>query len=174
MKTLLFVMIVALFGQQSIAQGMSGDYIKLVDPLDEPEFYCFDLTGWGDSLVLDDPIQAHTCKPLGQGPDQMFAFDGDQIQVVGYDRCLQAAGTAGRTVAGASILARECTDTGQSSAVQRFELDSSGKLHIKETELCVGVGSSSTPANGPSHIWRALIVMDCDADDSLSTWQIGL
>ena len=90
------------------------------------------------------------------------------------DDPIQVAGTAGTTLAGASILARECTSTGQPSTLQRFELDSSGKLRLKETELCVGVGSSSTPANGPSHIWRALFVMDCDADNSLSTWQIGL
>ena len=164
---------VALVAVPAFAQT-EGDRIMLADPLDEPEYYCFDLTGFRDSLVLDDPLQAHTCKAMGRGPDQLFAFEGEKIQVVGYDRCLQAAGTAGRTVAGASILARECTDTGRSSAMQRFELGSSGKLRIKDTDLCVGVGASSTPANGPSHIWRALIVLDCDADDSLSKWQIGL
>ena len=100
----------------------------------------------------------------------MFNFEGEQIQVVGYDRCLQASGTADTTLAGASILARECSDTVK---LQRFELDDSGKLHIKGSGLCVGVGSTSAPARGPSHIWRALTVIDCDTDASLSTWQIG-
>lgn len=153
----------------SAQESMQGDYIKLVDPLDEPEFYCFDLTGWQASLALDDPLQAHTCKQ--NGPDQMFAFEGDRIQVIGYDRCLQASGSSGSTLPGAAILARECSDSG---TLQGFELDGVGKMHIKETGLCVGAGTSSAQASGPSHVWRALVVMECDADDSLSTWQIGL
>jgi len=172
LKTIL-IFATAFIGLPAFAQD-EGDRIMLVDPLDEPEYYCFDLTGFRDHLVLDDPIQAHTCKPLGRGPDQLFAFEGEKIQVVGYDRCLQAAGNGSRTVAGASLMARECLDSGQSSALQRFELDTAGKMHIKETELCVGVGAMSAPANGPSHMWRALIVTECDTDDSLSTWQIGL
>lgn len=150
-------------------ENMQGDYIRLIDPLDEPEFYCFDLTGWQASLALDDPLQAHTCKE--NGPDQMFAFDGDHIQVIGYDRCLQASGSSGTTLPGATILARDCSD---SSTLQAFELDNAGKMHIKESGYCVGAGITSGEAAGPSHVWRALMVVECDADDSLSTWQIGL
>ena len=171
MRTFVFTVFLVLFGQQSMAQNASGQQIMLVDALDEPEFYCFDLTGFGDHLALEDPIQAHSCKLPERGPDQMFSFDGDQIQVVGYDRCLQASGTGDTTLPGASILARECSDTAK---VQRFELDDSGKLYVKDTGFCIGVSASSTPARGPSHLWRALFVMECDGDESLSTWQIGL
>jgi hypothetical protein len=171
MKFVSLILGVGLIAASSLTaqESTQGDYIKLIDPLDEPEFYCFDLTGWRASLALDDPLQAHTCKE--NGPDQMFAFEGDRIEVVGYDRCLQASGSSGTTLAGATILARECSDT---STLQGFELDAAGKLHIKETGLCVGVGTSSGEASGPSHVWRALVVADCDLDDSLSTWQIGL
>ena len=37
--------------------------IQLVDALDEPEFYCVDVPGFGTSLNLRSALTAHTCKP---------------------------------------------------------------------------------------------------------------
>lgn len=44
--------------------------IQLVDPLDEPEFYCVDVPGFQDNLRTDRPLQAHTCKP--GAADELF------------------------------------------------------------------------------------------------------
>lgn len=68
-------------------QAANGDLVRLVDPLDEPEFYCLDLSGWGDHLKLEDPLQAHTCK--GAEPaDQLFTVIDGKITVGDTDRCL--------------------------------------------------------------------------------------
>ena len=45
----------------------------LRDPLDEPEFYCVDVAGFGSNLNLNSPLQAHTCKPGAD--DEVFIFN---------------------------------------------------------------------------------------------------
>lgn len=42
----------------------------LEDPLDEPEFYCVDVAGFGANLNLNGPLQAHICKPVAGGEGQ--------------------------------------------------------------------------------------------------------
>lgn len=154
----------------SAQDGRQGDYIKLLDPLDEPEFYCFDLTGWGDHLVLDDPLQTHTCKTRG-GDDQMFSVVDNRIEVAGTDRCIQVAGSGGGTLAGSAVLARTCAET----ALQDISLTNEGQLMIGDSGFCIGSGNVSREASGPSHVWRTMIVVDCSAaDESLMTWQVGL
>ena len=37
--------------------------LQLVDALDEPEYYCVDVPGFGRSLNLQSALMAHTCKP---------------------------------------------------------------------------------------------------------------
>ena len=67
--------------------------LQLIDPLDEPEFYCVDVPGFRDSLQTDRPLQAHTCKPGAD--DELFLFnrpaDG-QISMPAYDLCMEAEG----------------------------------------------------------------------------------
>ena len=93
MFKLLITLFVSLFVTSVIAQEKSdGDYIRLVAELDEPEYYCFDLAGWGEKLRLDDPLQTHTCKLRG-GADQMFKFEEGQLTVVGFDRCVEVTGS---------------------------------------------------------------------------------
>lgn len=147
-----------------------GDHIRLIAALDEPEFYCFDIAGWGKSLQLDDPLQTHTCKHRG-GEDQMFRFANGRIVVAMYDRCVQVAGSSDVTLAGSAVLARTCSD----SPMQQFSLDDDGRIRITDTEYCLVAGPDSTNASGPSHLWRTLTVGDCNTSNTkLSTWQIGL
>jgi hypothetical protein len=147
-----------------------GDFIRLVAALDEPEFYCLDLAGWGAHLQLDDPLQTHTCKMRG-GDDQMFHFADGHLKASLFDRCVQAAGSSGKTLAGSAIIVRPCSD----NALQMLELDAEGRLRVGETNFCIAAGKDSTEASGPSHMWRTLIVADCDdAEESLATWQVGL
>ena len=37
--------------------------IQLIDPLDEPQFYCVDVPGFQNRVNLDAPLMAHTRKP---------------------------------------------------------------------------------------------------------------
>lgn len=161
----------AQMGSANTSSASEGDYIRLVAALDEPEFYCIDLTGWGQSLVLDDPLQAHTCK-LNGSTDQMFAVDGDHIKVSGYDRCLQVAGSSNKALPGSALLVRKCNDE---SPLQKIALTDNGKLVLQNTEYCLAAGTDTENASGPSHVWRTLTAEKCDNTDSeLTTWQLGL
>lgn len=149
----------------------AGELIVLVDPLDEPEFYCFDLAGWGQNLQLDDPLQAHTCKTRNAG-DQMFHFEDNRLKVSTQDLCVQVAGSTGRTLAGSAVLARPCVED---NPLQDLSFGDDGKVYVGETDFCIGVGTVSAAAGGPSHLWRALNVTYCEShDDNLLTWQRGL
>lgn len=144
--------------------------IRLVDPLDEPEFYCLDLSGWGDHVKLDDPLQAHTCKTRGAS-DQMFAIKDGKILVGETGRCLQVAVSSGKALAGSAILARKCSD----SAMQAFTLEDDGRISVTGSDLCIAAGDESTDASGPSHVWRVLSAERCDSvATELMTWQAGL
>ncbi len=152
------------------ADEHDGDYVRLVAALDEPEYYCFDLAGWGRNLLLDDPLQTHTCKGRG-GEDQMFHFADGQLKVSRYDRCVQIAGSSGVTLAGSAVIARPCSD----GPLQKLSLDDDGRVRLTGTDYCVAAGGDSTEASGPSHMWRTMTVESCsDTDDALIRWQVGL
>jgi len=157
----------ALVATHSFADAQQ--YVRLVDPLDEPEFYCLDLSGWGNHLKLEDPLQAHTCKIRG-GDDQMFSIEDGKILVGDTGRCLEVAGS-GAPLPGSAILARKCSD----SALQTFTLDEDGRITVTGSDLCLVVGSQSTDASGPSHMWRVLSIAPCDTTNpKFMIWQIGL
>lgn len=165
-----FTSLIAALPFVAIGDDESGDFVRLVAELDEPEFYCFDLAGWGEHLKLDDPLQIHTCKTRG-GEDQMFHFTDDQLIVSKYDRCAQVAGSGGETLVGSAVLARACSD----DPLQKISLDDNGRIHVGDTGLCLGAGPDSTEASGPSHMWRTLTVVGCEGGDkNLLTWQKGL
>lgn len=148
----------------------NGDFVRLVAPLDEPEFYCLDLAGWGDHLQLDDPLQTHTCKIKGGG-DQMFFFQDNRLKVAGFDRCVQVAGSGGETLTGSAVLARPCSD----NKLQDLTMDDDGLIHIGDSRYCLGAGGESTEASGPSHMWRTLIAVQCGTTPAnMKTWQVGL
>jgi hypothetical protein len=171
-KTTLSVGLVLIISSLVYAQNdaASGDFVRLIAPLDEPEFYCLDLAGWGDHVQLDDPLQTHTCKIRGGG-DQMFFFEDNRLKVAGFDRCVQIAGSSGVTLMGSSVLARACSD----NALQELSIDEEGYIHIGDTDYCLGTGSESAEAAGPSHMWRTLIAVHCGTTPAeMVTWQVGL
>jgi len=154
----------------SYAQS-DGDYVRLVAELDEPEFYCFDLAGWGQSLRLEDPLQTHTCKARNAA-DQMLQFEDGHLKVAEYDRCIEVAGSPPTTLPGSSILARECKED---NGLQKLSLNANGQIQLAETPYCIVAGNDSREASGPSHMWRTLVLDNCEgADENLSTWQVGL
>lgn len=166
-------LILSVFASLSVGQQSSekqGEFIRLVAALDEPEFYCFDLAGWGANVLLDEPMQTHTCKNRN-ADDEMFSIEGEQIKATMYDRCIQVAGSSGTTLPGSAILVKPCSD----NALQKLSLNEDGKIHIIGTDYCIGVGPDSRAAGGPSHMWRTLQAVVCDsAEPELVTWQYGL
>ena len=136
-----------------------------MDALDEPEYYCVDVPGFGRSLQLEAALMAHTCKPGAD--DEMFAINRPgpgNLSMPAYDLCMEAD-AAGSPV---QLYLRECTG----SEMQRFELDSDGGLVLAGTGLCMAVSpKDGEPTGGPSHLRRDLYMLDCDeAEPALKQW----
>ena len=133
----------------------------LEDPLDESEFYCVDVAGFGASLNVNSPLQAHTCKPGAD--DEMFVFNRPtqgQLYLVEHDRCLEAEG--------GSLYVRTCSE----SASQLFTYGEDKTFRLESDDLCLvvarGVGQQ---AGGRSHLRRDLLLSPCgDVEPSLSRW----
>ena len=139
--------------------------VQLVDPLDEPEYYCVDVPGFGSSLDLGAALTAHTCKPGAN--DEMFAVNSPRpgnLFMPAYDLCMEASGTE----APARLLLRVCYE----AALQQFDFDSEGALVLSGTDLCVAVSpEDGEPTGGPSHLRRDLVLAACaETEPVLKTW----
>ncbi len=139
--------------------------VQLVDALDEPEYYCVDVPGFGRSLQLEAALMAHTCKPGAD--DEMFAINRPgpgNLYMPAYDLCMEANGTGSP----AQLYLRECAG----SEMQRFDFDPDGRLVLSGTDLCMAVSpEDGEPTGGPSHLRRDLYMLDCDeAEPALSRW----
>ncbi len=135
--------------------------IMLQDPLDEPEYYCVDVAGFGNNLNLNSPLQAHTCKP--RADDELFIFNHPapgQFYMDAYDVCLEAGDGV--------LYVRACSD----APSQRFAFSADGEIRAQDTGLCLAVrGGDSEPAGGRSHLRRDLLLQPCaDAAPNLSRW----
>ncbi len=139
--------------------------VQLVDPLDEPEYYCVDVPGFGSSLDLGAALTAHTCKPGAN--DEIFAVDQPEpgnLYMPAYDLCMEAGGTE----APARLFLRVCYE----GALQQFDFDSAGALALSGTGLCLAVSpDDGEPTGGPSHLRRDLLLVSCgEAEPALKTW----
>ncbi len=135
--------------------------IKLVDPLDEPEFYCVDVVGHRSRVRLDRALHAHTCKPGFE--DELFVFDtpdAGQLYMRAYDLCLEARDNL--------VYLEPCSG----SAMQRFDFGDDGTLRPEGTDLCLAVeAGSGQQAGGVSHVRRDLLLVPCNSvEASLSQW----
>ena len=140
-----------------------GTLVQLIAPLDEPEFYCVDVPGFGASLNLRAGLMAHTCKPGAD--DEIFAVNQPlpgNLSMPAYDLCVEADGT--------ELVLRACSD----SAMQRFALDGEGALSLAGTALCAAVApGEGEPTGGPSHVRRDLLLLDCgEGDSALRRWSL--
>ncbi|MCZ6674597.1 MAG: hypothetical protein O7C75_16840 [Verrucomicrobia bacterium] len=143
--------------------------IRLVDPLDEPEFYCVDIPGFRQNVQLKAPLMAHTLKRFGSA-DEMFIFDSPnkgQIFAAEYGLCIEAASAK----SGAALFLKEPSD----SPLQRFTLTEEGALVLRdhpELEFAVAPGTGSK-AGGPSHLRRDLSLKALsDSEAQLTTWKL--
>ena len=147
------------------AADAGGTLIQLADALDEPQFYCIDVPGFGARLNLGAALMAHTCKP--GAADEMFAVNqpaAGNLSMPAYDLCMQADGTE----AAAQLHLKECADT----ELQRFTYDSEGALALFGTDLCVAVSpDAGQPTGGPNHLRRDLLLQPCaSVQPALSRW----
>ena len=139
--------------------------VQLVDPLDEPEFYCVDVPGFGASLNLQAALMAHTCKP---GADDEIFLVGQpgpgNLSMPAYKLCMEAEGAENQ----APLRLQECSD----SALQQFDFDADGALILSGTALCIAVSpEDGEPTGGLSHVRRDLLLLDCaEAQPALSRW----
>jgi len=155
------------------ATGIDSVFIQLIDPLDEPQFYCVDVPGSGTGVRLNGPLQAHTCKPIVTAEDELFAFNhpgGGQIFMEAYGLCVEAADP----FAGSTVLLEECSD----SPDQRFTLEG-GIIKLDgggQADLCLAIASGAgIPTGGPSHLRRDLTLENCaTVEQSLSQWITGI
>ena len=174
------LMLAAALGTAQTTQGSTGEpepppsptLIQLVDPLDEPEFYCVDVPGFRASLDLEGALTAHTCKPGAD--DELFTVGhplAGNLSMPAYDRCVEAAGATD----GAELYLKPCAD----DSLQRFSVSDAGQLRLEpaaesaqNTAYCIAVAAGDgQPTGGPSHLRRDLLLTPCaDADPSVTRW----
>lgn len=171
--SILFVLVVACGDGQSEATNVETQItpenvlIRLVEPLDDPDHYCMDVAGFGASVRLQSPLQAHTCKP-NDNRDMQFMFKSATAQLYAeeYDLCMQSE----TPTAGSDIYLEECLDT----PLQKFEIRSDGTIRLAEdgaSSLCIGVAPGEGRVINPIHKRRVLVIHTCDGtDSSLITW----
>ncbi|MDE0143484.1 MAG: ricin-type beta-trefoil lectin domain protein [Caldilineaceae bacterium] len=150
----------------------SPGLIQLLDPLDEPEFYCVDVPGFGRSLNLQGALTAHTCKPGAD--DEMFLFNSPavgQISMPAYDLCVEASGEE----PGSTLQLAGCAG----APLQQFRYDDNGQIRLEQGnadgELCLTVGPGpGEPTGGPSHLRRTLTLENCSQiDETRTLWTVG-
>jgi hypothetical protein len=148
--------------------------VQLVDPLDEPEYYCFDVTGQGKTIQLDSPAQAHTCKDPKVNPydDQWFRMNTPALGMIRLEkhaRCVEATGAS----EGSELLFVDCDTT---EALQSWQFTKEGRISLADTPtLCWAVteGKEGEPTGGPSHLRRDLTLEPCaSVDASYATWAV--
>jgi acetyl esterase/lipase len=109
--------------------------LRTAHALDEPRGYCLDIAGFGATLRLDDPLQAHTCKYGSELDDQRFdPMAGGAIRASHYDRCLALTALE----PGAKLVVRTCT----SAPTQRWTLTWGRLTPDAKRDLCVSVAST--------------------------------
>jgi acetyl esterase/lipase len=117
--------------------------LRTIQTLDEARGYCLDIAGAGETLRLDDPLQAHTCKYGAPLDDQRFErIAGGAIRATMYGRCLAAAALE----PGARLLVRTCAE----APTQRWSMAWGRLSPASRPELCVSLaGEKGQPAGTP-------------------------
>ena len=150
-----------------VDSGGGRTLLQLADPLDEPDFYCVDVPGFGSSLDLYAALSAHTCKP---GADDEIFLAGEplpgNLAMPAYGLCLEAA--AAEPASG--LYLKECSE----SRLQVFSQHPDGSLRLADTGYCLAIApGTGEPTGGPSHLRRDLALKDCAAvPGNLRSWRL--
>jgi triacylglycerol lipase len=156
--SLLVLLLVA--SSPSVSRADVG-LLRTAQPLDEARGYCLDIAGFGATLRLDDPLQAHTCKYGEPLDDQRFERTATgAIKATLYDRCLAATALE----PGAKLVVRACT----TAAAQRWTIAWGRLSPESRRDLCVSVANAKgeiagTPALvSPVYHRRDVALERCD------------
>ena len=169
MRSVLLVLSLLLLFPATTIGDSSPVMIRLVDPLDEPEYYCVDIPGFRQNVQLKAPLMAHTLKRFGSA-DEMWTMNypnKGQIHASEYGLCIEAASAE----SGAALMLKEPSD----SPLQRFVFTEEGFIVLADFR---GLGFAVAPgkgdkAGGPSHLRRDMSLMDIrKIDPSLKTWKL--
>ena len=149
------------------AQAADLQHLRLIDRLDRPsDGYCIDIPGTPGNMQLEVPLFAHNCK-RGLPPDAAVTFtDAGRIRFPGPDRCVTAAGVAGKGLPKTALILRRCGGRQaffDAAPLQAFTLRPDGALVLKGSDLCLTVGSVSARTYSPADRWRALYLDTCGA-----------
>jgi len=173
----LFGCLVLIIGSQP-AIASDATHLRLKDLLDRPaDGYCVDVHGTPGNLRIDLPLFAHNCKSRVT-PDSAVIFDSDGlIRFTELDLCMTVAGVNSRALPGTAVLLHKCGESTaffETSALQQFTLHNDGQLELKQSGLCLAVGSRSAVTYSSSDRWRPLFVDDCTAVEArFSQWQFS-
>lgn len=148
----------------------AGGNLRLEQALDEPEFYCLDIFGFGSNANVKEPLSVHTCKPGGWG-DLTFQVDypqAGQIYMPAYKQCVSVT----RIERGAHVFLQDCND----SLHQRFTYRADKTIEIQARRgpnpFCLVVHpADGIQTGGPSHVRREVYAYDCDlVEPPLKRW----
>jgi triacylglycerol lipase len=160
-KARLSTLVLLLVVSSPAVSGADVGLLRTAQALDEARGYCLDIAGFGATLRLDDPLQAHTCKYGAELDDQRFEpIAGGAIKASVYDRCLAATALE----SGAKLLVRACT----SAPAQRWALTSGRISPDSRRDLCVSIANAKgeiagTPALiSPVYRRRDVTLEPCD------------
>src|SRR5687768_820350 len=107
--------------------------LRTTQALDDARGYCLDIAGFGATLRLDEPLQAHTCKYGAAIDDQRFErIANGAVKASQYNRCLAAESLA----PGARLLVRACAP----APLQRWTMAWGRLSPDTRRDLCVSVG----------------------------------
>jgi acetyl esterase/lipase len=157
------VALVTAAGAAALPVLAAGDpaLLRTVAALDDERGYCLDISGYGASLDLEAPLQAHSCKLAGSVEDQLFeSGPNGSLRASRYDRCLTVASPE----AGAPLLVRPCDD----SRRQRWQLAEGRLMPEAARGLCVTLGADRGEPWGtprlvtPVYRRQTLALASCD------------
>jgi triacylglycerol lipase len=160
-KARLSVLVLLLVVSSPAVSGADVGLLRTAQALDEARGYCLDIAGFGATLRLDDPLQAHTCKYGAPLDDQRFErIANGAIKASAYDRCLAATALE----PGATLVVRACT----SASAQRWTIAWGRLSPDARRDLCVSVANAKgeiagTPALvSPVYRRRDVTLERCD------------
>ena len=131
----LSILVLLLMAASPAVSSAETGLLRTAYALDETRGYCLDIAGFGETLRLDDPLQAHTCKYGGQLDDQRFERLPDGAVKSGLgDRCL----TATALEPGAKLVVRRCA----SVPAQRWTVNWGRLTPESRRDLCVAVADA--------------------------------
>ena len=132
--------------------------LRTIQILDDARGYCLDIPGEGETLRLDAPLQAHTCKYGSTIDDQRFERGaGGAIRAPRYDRCLAAASLD----AGARLVMQACA----SAPTQLWSMAWGRLSPASRPDLCISLaGEKGTPTGTPALISPAYRRRDVGLD----------